>query len=255
MQTKLYLDMLPQPDNTSCGPTCLHAVYRYYDDVMPLSQIINEVTELKEGGTLAVYLACHALNRGYRATIITYNLQIFDPTWSTASREELIEKLEKQALHKKNIPGFEVATKAYRHFLKLGGQLQFEVLTAGLIRKYLKRSIPLLTGLSATYLYDSSRELFDENEIVYDDIRGETQGHFVVLAGYDMRDRSVHVVDPFKPNPIAPGQYYQINIYRLICAIMLGVLTYDGDILIVKPHKKKARSKCRLRSGNRRRMP
>ncbi len=239
MRTKLYLDMLPQPDGTSCGPTCLHAVYRYYDDVMPLSQVIGEVPELKEGGTLAVYLACHALNRGYRATLITYNLQIFDPTWSTASREELIEKLEKQALHKKYIPGFEVATEAYLHFLKLGGQLRFEVLTTSLIRKYLKRSIPLLTGLSATYLYDSPRELSDGNDLVYDDIRGETQGHFVVLAGYDMRDRNVLVADPFKPNPLAFGQYYQIDISRLICAIMLGVLTYDGDMLIVRPRKKK----------------
>jgi len=241
MRAKLYVDILPQPDNTSCGPTCLHAVYRYYDDAIPLAQVIDEVPELKEGGTLAVYLACHALNRGYRATITTYNLQIFDPTWSTASREELIKKLEKQAVYKKDIPGFEVATKAYLNFLKLGGQLRFEVLTASLIRKYLKRSIPLLTGLSATYLYDSSRELYDGTDLVYDDIRGETQGHFVVLAGYDMHERSVLVADPFKPNPLAFGQYYHINIFRLICAIMLGVLTYDGDMLIVEPRKRKRR--------------
>jgi hypothetical protein len=241
MRAKLYLDILPQPDDTSCGPTCLHAVYRYYDEAIPLSQIIDEVPELKEGGTLAVYLACHALNRGYRATITTYNLQIFDPTWSTASQEELIEKLEKQPIYKKGIPGFEVATEAYLHFLKLGGQLRFEVLTAGLIRKYLKRSIPLLTGLSATYLYDSSRELFDGKNLVNDDIRGETQGHFVVVAGYDMHERSVLVADPFKPNPLAFGQYYHVNISRLICAIMLGVLTYDGDILAVEPRKRKRR--------------
>ncbi|UCE54629.1 MAG: hypothetical protein JSV31_04085 [Desulfobacterales bacterium] len=241
MRAKLYLDILPQPDNTTCGPTCLHAVYRYYDDAIPLSQIISEVPVLKEGGTLAVYLACHALQRGYQATIITYNLQIFDPTWSKASRKELIEKLKQQVVHKKGITGFQSATKAYLEFLKIGGHLRFEVLTAGLIRRYLKRSIPLLSGLSATYLYNSSRELAVGKDLVYDDIRGKTQGHFVILAGYDMHERSVLVADPFKPNPVAPSQHYHVSIYRLICAIMLGVLTYDGDMLIVEPHKRKRR--------------
>ena len=239
MQKKLYLDILPQPDNTTCGPTCLHAVYRHYDDVVPLSQVISEVAELKEGGTLAVYLACHALKRGYRASIFSHNLQIFDPSWSGVPRPEMIEKLQQQIVYKKDIPGFKVASKAYIQFLELGGRLRFEVLTAGLIRRYLKRSIPLLSGLSSTYLYNCARELTGGNDFIFDDIRGEIQGHFVVLAGYDMHKRSVLVADPYKPNPVAPGQYYEVNIYRLICAIMLGILTYDGDILIVEPRKKR----------------
>jgi hypothetical protein len=240
MRTNLYLDILPQPDNTTCGPTCLHAVYRYYDDLLPLSQVISEVPELNEGGTLAVYLACHALKRGYRASIFTHNLQIFDPTWSTAPLPEIIEKLQQQTVYKKNIPGFKVASEAYIEFLDLGGRLRFEVLTAGLIRRYLKRSIPLLSGLSSTYLYNCARERANGNDFVFDDIKGQSQGHFVVLAGYDMRERTVLVADPYKPNPVAPGQHYPVNIYRLICAIMLGVLTYDGDILIVEPPKKRA---------------
>ncbi len=27
---RLLLTMLPQPDETTCGPTCLHAIYRYW---------------------------------------------------------------------------------------------------------------------------------------------------------------------------------------------------------------------------------
>jgi hypothetical protein len=239
MKAELYLNISPQPDATTCGPTCLHAVYRYYNDPVPLSGVISEVTELKEGGTLTVYLACHALNRGYRTTIITHNLQIFDPTWFDASREDLVKKLETQAVYKKETPGFEVATNAYREYLKLGGKLRFEVLTAGLIRRYLKRSVPLLTGLSATYLYNIPRERAIGKQLTSDDIKGETQGHFVVLAGYDTHERSVLIADPLKPNPMTSGQYYHVNIYRLICAIMLGVLTYDGDVLIVEPRKKR----------------
>jgi hypothetical protein len=74
---------------------------------------------------------------------------------------------------------------------------------------------------------------------VYDDVRGEPTGHFVVLAGYDRKERSVLVGDPLKPNPVAQTQYYQVSIYRLICAIMLGVLTFDGDLLIIEPQRAK----------------
>jgi hypothetical protein len=152
MLEKKFLDILPQPDGASCGPTCLQAVYRYFDDNIPLQQVIEEVTTLEDGGTLAVYLACHALLRGFKATIISYNLQIFDPTWAVASSREIAEKLKLQLAYKKHLPGFEVATYAYLDFLRLGGRLQFRVLTTGLIRSYLKRSIPLLSRLSATFL-------------------------------------------------------------------------------------------------------
>ena len=239
MTSKLYLDILPQPDDTTCGPTCLHAVYRYFGDKIPLNQVVSEIPQIATGGTLAVYLAVHALRRGYSATIYSYNLQIFDPTWANAKGEEIAEKLRLQAAHKKGDPGLEVATEGYLEFLELGGKLRFEVLTAGLIRRYLNRSLPVLSGLSATYLYNCAREYSPGNDLVFDDIRGKSMGHFVVLAGYDRQDRTVLIADPFLPNPVGSGQYYRVNILRLVCAIMLGTLTFDGDLLIIKPVPKR----------------
>jgi len=135
MTSKLYLDILAQPDNITCGPTCLHAIYRYFGDEIPLNQVISEIPQIEAGGTLAVYLAVHALQRGYSATIYSYNLQIFDPTWANASGEEIAEKLRLQASHKNDDPGVKVATEGYLEFLELGGKLRFEVLTAGLLRR------------------------------------------------------------------------------------------------------------------------
>jgi hypothetical protein len=235
MTSKLYLDILPQPDNTTCGPTCLHAIYRYFGDDISLNQVVSEIPQIDAGGTLAVYLAVHALHRGYSATIYSYNLQIFDPTWANARGEEIGEKLRLQASYKKADPGLEISTKGYLEFLELGGELRFEVLTAGLIRRYLKRSLPVLSGLSATYLYNCAREYSEGNDLIFDDIRGKSMGHFVVLAGYDKQDRTVLIADPFLPNPVGSGQYYRVNILRLVCAIMLGTLTFDGDLLIIKP--------------------
>jgi hypothetical protein len=239
MEAKLYLDMRAQPDDTTCGPTCLHAVYRYFGDHSPLSRVIGEVAEVEGGGTLAVLLACHALQRGYAATIYSYNLQIFDPTWSQLAPQQLSDKLKHQVEIKETDPGFKVATDAYLKFLELGGRLRFEVLSPALIRRPLKQSLPVLCGLSATYLYNSSREYFIGKQAVTDDLRGETQGHFVVLAGYDRAQRTVRVADPYLANPVAEGQYYHVRIDRLLCAILMGILTYDGDLLIISPPKKR----------------
>lgn len=234
MRTRLQLDILPQPDEITCGPTCLHAIYRYYGEDIPLDQLIDEVPALEGGGTLAVWLACHALRRGFRATIYTYKLQVFDPTWFLPGRADMSVRLRAQMQYKKD-PKLSAASQAYIDFLDLGGELRFEDLTAALVRKYLKRSIPVLTGLSATYLYRSAREFGPRSD--YDDIRGEPSGHFVVLCGYDREERTVLVADPLLPNPVAEGQLYEINIERVICSILLGVLTYDANLLIIQPRK------------------
>ncbi len=239
MDPTLPLDIRRQPDDTTCGPTCLHAVYKYYGDPISLDQVIAQVPQWQQGGTLDVYLANHALHRGYQATIIPFNLNIFNPTWSILPPERIAAKLREQLKFKHAKPGLEEATQAYLQYLTLGGKLRFEVLSPALIRRYLKRGAPILTGLSATYLYNMVREYeTDGGQSVGDDVRGQSMGHFVVLWGYRREDRRVLVADPLVPNPLAPDRYYGVDIYRLVCAIMLGVLTYDGNLLIIhRPRK------------------
>lgn len=228
----LPVEIRSQPDETTCGPTCLDAVYRYYGDDLSLEQVIAETGRLAGGGTLAVFLASHALSRGYRATIYTYNLQIFDPSWFDAEASEpvdVIDRLRKQRTHKRSSK-LQVAIDAYLEYLQQGGRVKLEDLTPALVRRYLKREIPILSGLSATYLYRLPRE----HENVYDDVRGEPSGHFVVLCGYDAESHEVRVADPYRPNPFR-GKYYSVAMHRLIGAIYLGVLTYDANLLVLEP--------------------
>jgi len=220
-----------QPDDITCGPACLHSVYDYYGDSIPLHQVISEVKSLKGGGTLAVLLGNHALQRGYKATIYTYNLHVFDPTWF-ADKETLAEKLKKQAEIKNDFK-LTFATQGYLEFLEKGGKLLFEDLTIGLIRKFLKKSIPILTGLSSTYLYHSMRENPDNN--LDNDITGTPTGHFVVLCGYDKEKREVLVADPYKMNPVSNDHYYMVSIARLLGAVLLGILTHDANLLVIEP--------------------
>ena len=237
MTTLPNFDIQRQPDATTCGPTCLHALYRYYGDTIALQEVIDQVRQWTPGGTLAVYLAIHALRRGYRATILPFDLTLFDPTWAGLAPGVIAAKLKAQLPYKKAYPGFEEATNAFLEYLALGGRLQFSVIRPALIRNFLKRGIPILTGLSATYLYNSSRELEAGQQVIYDDLRGESCGHFVVLSGYDKATRSVQVADPLVPNPLSDDRFYHVDLYRLVCAIMLGILTYDGNLLIIYGRK------------------
>lgn len=139
MESFLNFKISTQPDDTTCGPTCLQAIYAYYKDVVAIEQVIAEVPALQGGGTLAVHLACHALNRGYEATIYTYNLQVFDPTWFDPSKKvNLKERLEKQMTTKKDSKLIG-ASKAYMEFISLGGTVHFKDLSAALIREFLKK--------------------------------------------------------------------------------------------------------------------
>jgi len=232
--TRLKLDIHAQPDDTTCGPTCLHSVYRYYGERLPLDRVIRETPTLEDGGTLAVFLALHALKRGYRATIYTYNLQVFDPTWFAPDGPDIRERLQLQLRHRRS-PKLRAATAAYLEFLDLGGRLRFKDLTPELIRRPLRRGVPILTGLNATFLYRCARERSEGDRVVEDDLGGDPMGHFVVIHGYDRDRKEVHVADPLASNPVAPGHRYTVNVGRLICAILLGIVTYDANLLLLEP--------------------
>lgn len=229
----VHLDILPQPDDTTCGPTCLQAMYRYWGDESPLAEVIAETPQLEDGGTLASMLGCHALERGYRATIYSYNLEVFDPTWFYSKDRSLEEKLLAQ-MEVKDSPKLKTACRAYVDFLRAGGEIRMEDLTRQLLRGYLNRGIPILAGLSSTYLYQAAREYGPRCDS--DDVRGTPSGHFVVLCGYDRHRKEVQVADPYLPNPLAPrDNYYVVGVDRVVCAILLGTYTYDANLLIIQP--------------------
>lgn len=228
----LDLQILRQPNDSTCGPTCLHAVYRYFDDPVELEPLISEIATVEGGGTLAVTLANHALRRGYRVQIFTVNLDVFDPTWFEP-RVDIAEKLRQRARFKRNRK-FRQVCHGYLEFLELGGIVKMKDLTPRLVRDWLERDRPILTGLSATFLYRCARET-GEDDLVPDDVRGETTGHFVVLCGWDREKRLVRIADPYEAEPGHGDRIYWLSVERVINAILLGVLSYDGNLLVIEP--------------------
>ena len=222
-----------QPDDDTCGATALHAVYGYFGEDLSLEEVVGQVHHLEDGGTLAVLLALHALKKGYHARIHSYNLRVFDPSWDGLPPRELRRKLIAQTRTK---PGkkLHAACLAYARFLDRGGEIRFDDPTPALLRGYFDAGLPVLAGLSATYLYRSKREFSGaDGRSIFDDLRGKPMGHFVVLHG--MEGRTVRVADPYQDNPMAEGRSYAVQAGRLINSIMLGIVTYDANLLIVSP--------------------
>jgi hypothetical protein len=230
---QLPVRMLPQPDETTCGPTCLHAIYHYWGEDEPLGEAIRRTRKIEQGGTFAVFLACDALRKGYDATIYTYDLKVFDPTWFLPG-VDIAGKLHRQREVKTGSRLLH-STEGYLEFLRLGGRLRFTDLTRQLIRGLLRRKLPILAGLSSTFLYRTAREYGPDDRP--DDIRGLPGGHFVVLTGYNRHERSVLVADPYGPHPYGPSHEYWINIDRVVNAVLLGIVTHDANLLVIRPRE------------------
>jgi hypothetical protein len=230
---QLPVQIMPQPTETTCGPTCLHAVYRYWGSNEKLEDVIARTRALEHGGTFAVFLACDALTHGFQATIYTYNLTVFDPTWFRQKRD-IAERLMAQ-LEAKDDPRILHVTEGYLEFLRLGGRLRFHDLSPPLVRGLLRRRLPILTGLSSTFLYRAPREYGINN--IPDDARGTPSGHFVVISGYHRSERKVLVSDPYGPHPYGQQRDYWIKLDRVLNSVLLGIVTHDANLLVIAPRK------------------
>jgi len=234
---ELAVGRIQQPDEVTCGPTCLRKVYAFYGAEQSLEEVLGSLERNEDGGTLAVFLGMAAMKNGYRARIYTYDLQIFDPTWSDLPREALTQKIRARFPYLKDEKRHRAAD-AYMRFLEAGGDLAFDELTPALLKSIIDRGHPILAGLSATHLYRFPRERYDEElgAHVDDDVRGEPTGHFVVISGYDQWGRRLVVLDPSEHVPVSANGRVVVDSERLINSILLGDVTYDAVLLEVWPN-------------------
>lgn len=232
MPKEIPFEITPQPNDVVCGPSCLHAVYRFHGDSIPVEQVIREVPQIETGGTLAAFLGIHALKRGYAATIYTADLQLFDPSWfepgAPPMRERMIAQMKAKPDRK-----LRMATQAYLEFVDNGGELRMQDIKLELFAALLDQGTPIITALCETWLYRCKRERVSDG--VLDDAAGLPSGHFVIVHGIDTVNRRAKVADPHVQQPFPTTHFYEVDIDRLIGAVMLGIMTYDAKLLIVRP--------------------
>ncbi len=228
----LEVPALRQPDDFSCGPTCLFKVLRGYGDARAFEDVDALVRRTDGGGTLGVFLALAALELGYEATLYSYNLRVFDPTWSALAPTQLAEKLGARAAAVEEAKLRE-SLEAHARFVRAGGHVRFDELSTELLVALLDAGHPIVCGLSATYLYQTARVNPVTNGI--DPVAGEPEGHFLVVCGYRAHGRHFIVSDPYRGLPMTVTGTYEVGAARLLGAILLGDVTYDGELLVVAP--------------------
>lgn len=235
---RLGVERLRQPDDLTCGPTSLLQLYRYYDYEKTLPEVIAATRRNPDGGTLAVYLGLSALAEGLAPTLYTYNLHVFDPTWWGLGPEAMVAKLRQRAAVVESQRLSRIIL-AYVDFIESGGRVRFQELERRFLVGLLRDGQPILTGLSATYLYRTPREFKEQ----YDDVRGEPAGHFVVISGYDPEREEFFVCDPSPHSPFSPDGYYAVGAERLIASILMGESTSDAVLLVLgTPRRAAARA-------------
>jgi hypothetical protein len=241
ISNELNVQRMIQPDDVTCGPTCLRKVFAFFGEDASLEDVLGALERNEDGGTLAVFLGIAALKKNYNARIYSYDMRIFDPTWFGLSPKQLTEKIFARFPYLSDEQRLRAAG-AYIRFLEMGGELSFDELTPNLLKDIIDRGHPVLAGLSATYLYRYSRERWDatQQKHVDDDVRGEPVGHFVVIGGYDHWGRKLTVVDPSEHVPVSSDGRISVDSERLINAILLGDATYDAVLLEVWPKQIKS---------------
>ena len=238
---RLPVQRFLQPDDVTCGPTCLRKVYDFYGLQIDAERVVTEIDRNEDGGTLGVFLGVSALARGFSARIFSYNLRIFDPTWDGLPAGALADKIRgrlRYLVHPKAVR----AAQAYLRFVESGGEVCFDELGPALLKRILDRNHPVLVGLSATYLYGMARERFDavNDQLVDDDVGGDSIGHFVVVSGYEQWGRRFLVLDPHPHAPTPEGGPLEVDSQRLVNSILLGDLTYDAVLLELWPGESQA---------------
>lgn len=233
---ELRVQRFLQPDDVTCGPTCLRKVYDFYGLRVDADEVLGEIDRNEDGGTLAVFLGAAALRRDFRARIYSYDLAIFDPTWAALPAVELAERIHARFPFLADAKRLRAA-RAYLDFLERGGELCFDDLTPGLLKSIIDREHPVLAGLSATYLYAMPRERHEEGtgRLVDDDVGGDPIGHFLVIVGYEHWGRRFSLRDPSEHVPAAEDGRVVVDAQRLINAILLGDATYDAVLLELWP--------------------
>jgi hypothetical protein len=240
---ELTVQRFLQPDDTTCGPTCLRKVYDFYGLNVDMDEVVDAIERNEDGGTLAVFLGMAAIRRGLRARIYSYDLQIFDPTWTQLPRAELVKKIRARSPYLTDAKRRGAAV-AYVRYLEKGGELAFDELTPALLKSIIDRGHPVLAGLSATYLYGFARERWDEinGRLIDDDIAGDPTGHFIVVSGYDQWGSRLTVLDPSEHVPSTEDGRLIVSAERLINSILLGDVTYDAVLLELWPAEEEEES-------------
>ena len=201
--------------DSTCGPSCLVAIYESLGEKVDKQTILNELNISDSDYTYLPQIARHMLKRNLEIKLISPNSYVFSPEWAQLSREQVITELRDWiVLNAKNEWLLTAIHSLF--FLEEGGTVEITDLTTELLDSHLDAGWSLLCLVEPSWLW-GKRKIAKKAE--YDSVRGNADGHFIVV--YDRTETEYIISDPYPTSLPGKEHTYQVDKARLITATYL----------------------------------
>jgi hypothetical protein len=158
------------------------------------------------------------ISKNLRPKIITNNINIFDPAWFSFGNKNLIKQIKKRKKYL-NIVDRSIVDD-YIEYLESGGKIAFNTISSTLLTEFIKDDKPVIAEVASTYLYQKSKATIPGK--FNDPIKGDIEGHGVVISGYKGKNTKFKITDPGEYNPYQEGGNYWISEELLLASIFIA---------------------------------
>jgi len=208
----------------TCGPVSLLNIYTHLHIPLTLEAILKELNITDLDSTYLSQLARNCNSHGLNTIILSSNPHTVSPAWKNKSKEEMIILLKEWVTHN-NKDGWLKACLFLLFYLQEGGSIKIIDLSTQVIDEYLDQGHTLLCCLEESWLWEK-RKIEGKSE--YDDIKGHTRGHFVVVYGKQGEDYLIS--DPYPTKIEGKEGLYKVSKQKLL----VSILVWNSEVLVVK---------------------
>lgn len=205
-----------QPDDSNCGPSTLEMVYRFKGIDRDVPQILKDFHFGPKGElTYPPQLARDLQRNGVKTNLLISSPSVVSPAWSEWNNDQLIDALKDWVTlnpeHEKHVLGLHTL-----FYLQEGGSIDIHSYAADDWKQMLDRKSLLIVGVDEVWLWGHR---FKEFESEIDDMKGKSDGHFVLVTGYT--DNRFSVLDPYPTGLKNRNGQYEVEQSQLINASLL----------------------------------
>ena len=186
---KLEVPLYKQKSNDmACGFICLEMVLDFYGKILSYEEIVRLAKLDPFVGSWHAQMASVALDLGFKAELINYNLSnIYDADMANLRGEKLIERLRKQ---KRKIDKIYYSEIKYDiDMIRKGGKLILKIPKKKDLINWLKKGIPPILSIKIGPAYGS---------VPSEKRRRTLDQHAIVVYGYDGKNFLIHDPSPNK---------------------------------------------------------
>ena len=208
----------------ACGPVCLLNVYKHFRIKKSLDEILRDLKIDDKITTYPAQLATHLIGSGLKTVFINSSPFVIYPSWSGKPSKTIADRLQKWIKLNKS----DRWLKNSRHllsYLNKNGEIMIIDLTTEAIDNFLDKGYLLICCLEESWIW-GERKIPNTNK--FDDVKGKTRGHYVILYG---KDKNNYLVS----DPFPTGLKNREGLYSLDKAkLLVATLVWTGQIIAVK---------------------